>query len=440
MQNKPFPYWAYTSEFLIPEKPISEDCLYLNVWSAAGNATERRPVLVFIYGGGFISGGSAIPIYDGEAMARKGVIFVSINYRVGIFGFFSHPDLTAESGHHASGNYGLMDQIAALRWVKENIAAFGGDPSNVTIAGESAGSMSISCLIASPLAKGLFTRAIGESGASILNVPGFIQTPTMQQAEAEGVKVAAQLHASDLSTLRAVPADQLQAIYTPRSPVIDGYVLPEAPGEIIRTGRNNPVALLTGWNEDDWFMGEPVNAQQFQKQIEQQFGPKSDSTLLFYPASDDATALTSQEHLVRDLLIAVQNYSWANIQSQNSRVFVYRFRRRPPASPEFTKYGAFHGAEIVYAYDNLACFNRHLEPADHQLAAIMSSYWVDFVRTGDPNNSGVPGNSAVAALPSWTPYTSAGGAATMVLDESPHSAPLPDKAALDFLLRWIQTK
>lgn len=437
MQDKPTPIWQFTSEFLIPEKPISEDCLYLNVWSAAKNTGERRPVLVYIFGGGFISGGSAVPIYDGESIAAKGVVFVSINYRVGIFGFFSHPGLTAESGHNASGNYGLLDQIAALRWVNENIAAFGGDPSNVTIAGQSAGSMSVNYLITSPLAKGLFTKAIAESGAAILNVPGFIQTHTLQQAEEEGSKVAAQLHASDVSALRAIPASELLKVYTPRAPIIDGYVLPAEPADIIRAHHNNPVSLLTGWTEDDWYLGQPENAEQFRKHIEQQFGSKGDSALMFYPASDDATALTSQERLTRDMLFGIQNYSWANLQSQSGRVYVYRFRRRPPANADFVKYGAFHGADIVYAYDNLAYFNRPLETVDYQLAATMSSYWANFARTGDPNNSGGANSPNTAALPSWPAYTFP-GAATMILDESPHSAPLPDQAALEFLLRQTQ--
>ncbi|HXB09294.1 MAG TPA: carboxylesterase family protein, partial [Puia sp.] len=169
MQDAPVPFSMWSEEFLIRKEPIGEDCLYLNIWSGAAAPTEKRPVLLWIYGGGFGSGGANVPIYDGEAMAKKGVVFVSINYRVGIFGFFAHPALTRESGHGASGNYGLLDQIAALKWVRKNIAAFGGDPANVTIAGQSAGSISVNCLVASPLASGLFQRAIGESGASFTN-------------------------------------------------------------------------------------------------------------------------------------------------------------------------------------------------------------------------------------------------------------------------------
>jgi para-nitrobenzyl esterase len=181
MQNDPAPFSMWTEEYLIPKDPIDEDCLYLNVWTGARSAAEKRPVLVWIYGGGFVSGGSAVPIYDGEAMAKKGILFVSINYRVGVFGFFAHPELTRESGRGASGNYGLMDQVAALQWVQQNIAAFGGDPGNVTVAGQSAGAMSVNCLVASPLAKGLFTKAIAHSGASFGR-----NILTLREAEAGG--------------------------------------------------------------------------------------------------------------------------------------------------------------------------------------------------------------------------------------------------------------
>ncbi|MDQ3292631.1 MAG: carboxylesterase family protein, partial [Bacteroidota bacterium] len=190
MQADPAPFSMWSAEFLIPKEPISEDCLYLNVWSGAKSANEKRPVLVWIYGGGFNSGGSAVPIYDGEAMAKKGIVFVSLNYRVGVFGFFSHPELTKESGKNASGNYGLLDQIAALQWVQKNIAEFGGDPKNVTIAGQSAGASSVVCLVASPLAKNLFHKAIAQSGGGYTRI-----TTTLSQAEEEGVKLVQELNA-----------------------------------------------------------------------------------------------------------------------------------------------------------------------------------------------------------------------------------------------------
>jgi para-nitrobenzyl esterase len=455
MQATPAPYWAYTSEFLIPEKPMSEDCLYLNVWTGAKTPSDRRPVIVFIYGGGFISGGTAIPVYDGEAMARKDVVFVSVNYRLGIFGFLCHPWLTAESGHQASGNYGLLDLIAALRWVQENIAAFGGDPSNVTIAGESAGSISVNCLVASPLAKGLFHRAIGESGAAVTR--GFTSPATLKEVERAGQETTTQLNVADLKSLRALPADKLQSANFMRGPVVDGYVLPAPVGEIFRKRLYNPCDLLTGWNEDDYFLyGKPQTAAQFRQQLQQQYGAVADSALLFYPAPDDATALVSQERLNRDILFGVQNYPWADLQASDTshQVFLYRFRRHLPATGELAKYGAFHGSEIVYAYNNLAILSRPWESADHQLAETMSTYWSNFARTGNPNAFASPDNkinpngSAVANpngtpvpnpngsshLPRWPQYTRSSNS-TMILDEQPHTAPLPDKTELDFLLR-----
>src|SRR5437763_284756 len=273
MQASPAPFSMWSAEFLIPKEPISEDCLYLNVWTGANSSTEKRPVLVWIYGGGFSSGGSAVPIYDGEAMAKKGIVFVSLNYRVGIFGFFAHPELTKESPNHASGNYGLMDQIAALQWVKNNIAAFGGDPNNVTIAGQSAGSMSVNCLVASPLAKGLFNKAIAESGAQL--VSGALRgNTTLQQAEQDGQKVATSLHASGITDLRKMSAEDLmKAQQGMRGPIVDGYVLPQPIGQIFAQGKENDVALLTGWNENEDLMFRLArNATEFQKQLNDQHG------------------------------------------------------------------------------------------------------------------------------------------------------------------------
>ena len=204
MQNKPVSFMMYTPEFLIPEKPISEDCLYLNVWTAAKTSNEKRPVIVWIYGGGFVSGGSACGIYDGEELAKKGVVFVSINYRVGVFGFLAHPELTKESNGKGSGNFAFLDQIAGLKWVKQNIAAFGGDPDRVTIAGQSAGSFSVNALMASPQAKGLFQRAIGESGA-MFNEDG--RALTLEAAETNGKKFMEAVHSNSIDEMRKMSAE-----------------------------------------------------------------------------------------------------------------------------------------------------------------------------------------------------------------------------------------
>jgi para-nitrobenzyl esterase len=427
MQNAPAPFSMWSDEFLIRKQPIAEDCLYLNIWSGAAGPAEKRPVLVWIYGGGFGSGGGNVPIYDGEAMAKKGILFVSINYRVGIFGFFAHSELTKESGHGASGNYGLMDQIAALKWVQKNIAAFGGDPANVTIAGQSAGSMSVNCLVASPLAKGLFRRAIGESGAMFTNT-----NATLVKAEEDGSKVVTGLKAASLSDLRAMPADALLKAKGSGGPIIDGYVLPDAIVNIYGQNKENPVDLLTGWNQDEGFMSGPAkNAEEFRKGVVQKYGADAEALLKLYPAGTDAEAARSQLDLSRDQTFGMQNYVWANMTAgQGRNVYVYRFVRKPPATGEYVKYGAFHTGEVPYAYDNLSFVDRPWEPIDHTLAMEMSGYWANFVRTGDPNGTG---------LPVWGRYTPA-DKQMMVLDKDAATRPLPDKDQLDLLFKLLSPK
>ncbi len=421
MQAKPAAFSMWSEEFLIPKEPISEDCLYLNVWTGPKSNKEKRPVLVWIYGGGFTSGGSAVPIYDGEAFAKKGIVFVSINYRVGVFGFFAHPELTKESPNKASGNYGLMDQVAALQWVQKNIAAFGGDPANVTIAGQSAGSMCVNCLIATPLAKGLFTKAIAESGANFLR--GY---STLQQAEQDGIKLAEKLNANTIAELRSLPADQLfQKAQGQRGPIIDGYVLPQTIAEIFAAGKQNDVALLTGWNQDEGLLFGPVkNAADYRKEAAQRYAADSANFLKYYPASTDAEAAASQLNVSRDMIFGAQNYTWANVASQQGqKVYVYRFTRKVPATGEYVKYGAFHTGEVPYAYDNLKFVNRPWESEDHKLAAVMSSFWVNFITNGNPNGKG---------LPAWPSYT-INDKKIMELGITQKAMPIPDAAALDFI-------
>ena len=422
MQGKPVPFSMWTKEFLIPDTPISEDCLYLNVWTGARASAERRPVLVWIYGGGFSSGGAGCPIYDGEAMAQKGIIFVSINYRVGIFGFFAHPELTVESGHHASGNYGLMDQIAALRWVQHNIAAFGGDPGKVTIAGQSAGSMSVSCLVASPLAKGLFERAIGESGA-MFGAPAALGT-----AEVAGQKVLDALKVSSIAAARALPAEELtKQTMGIRFPIMDGYVLPDTVADIFTEGKENKVSLLTGWNADE-FGAAPKKALEFQREAGSGYGKDSAIFLRWYPASTDSEATVSARRLSRDQVFGVQNYAWAKVTSaQGNAVYVYRFTRKVPATGDYVKYGAFHTGEVPYVFDNLRFVDRPWKPEDRILARQLSDYWANFVKTGDPNGP---------ELPRWAPFKSPNDP-IMVLDVKLVAEPLPDKGALEFLYQRL---
>ncbi len=427
MQSSPVPFGPWSEEYLIPKEPISEDCLYLNVWTGAKTPKAKKPVIVWIYGGGFSSGGAGCAIYDGEAMAKKGIVFVSINYRVGIFGFFAHPELTKESGHNASGNYGLMDQLAALKWVHENIAAFGGDPNNVTIAGQSAGSMSVNCLVASPLGKGLFKRAIAESGAMFLTNPA-IGISTLKKAEDEGVKVG-----TGLADLRAIPAAELMKKQMGiRGVIVDGYVLPQSIANIFAANKQNNVDLLTGWNEDDGVIfGKPKSADEFKQQAQQQYGSDAATFLQNYPAATDAEAATSQGNVSRDMVFGIQNYTWANIQSANGKhkVYLYRFARKLPATGDYIKFGAFHTGEVAYAYGNLQFVHRcPWQPLDHELAATMSSYWANFAATGNPNSAG---------LPNWPAYNTQNNS-TIILGETVQSKPLPGKAGLDFLIEKMK--
>lgn len=394
MQPSPEPFYMWSEEFLIPEEPIDEDCLYLNVWTGAKNMNEKRPVIVWIHGGGFVSGSGSVPIYNGEALARKGVVFVNINYRLGIFGFFSHPELTRESSANASGNYGLMDQIAALEWVKDNIAEFGGDPENITIAGQSAGSASVAYLVASPLAKGLFQKAIAQSGAGLLcRTPGPESTAllNLQQAEQAGVQVAHDLQAASVNQLRNITASDLsgKVKFSPH-PIIDGYVIPENVMKIYEENKENKIRLLTGWNEDDGIvMGGFEKANVYEERILRQWGAFGQELLRFYPATNDTVAEISQKDLQRDIVFGAQNYTLANLVSRQGKdTYVYRFTHKVPAG-QYKDFGAFHTAEVPYVLNNLKFVNRPFEPIDYRLADTMSSYWINFAVSGNPNADGI---------------------------------------------------
>jgi para-nitrobenzyl esterase len=429
VQGKPTPIMYWSSEFLIPEEPIDEDCLYLNVWTGAQSDSEKRPVLVYIYGGGFRSGGAGCPIYDGEAMAEKGVVFVSLNYRVGLFGFLAHPELSAEASYGTSGNYALLDMIAGLQWVQRNIAAFGGDPNNVTIAGQSAGAFAVSFLTASPLAKGLFQRAIAESGGSFVSNPRR-PSPTLTDAEKLGFELAKNLKCESLSELRAKSAEEiLQAQGGISWPIIDGYVVPESCADMYRQGKHNDVSLLLGWNAEDLVIFGSQPADEFKAQAQQRFGPQFADLTKVYPMGSEAEISAARKAMSRDETFAIQAYSWAKFQHEysKSKVFLYNFNRALPAHTPETEFGAFHSGEIVYAYDNLPTLDRPWEPIDHQIADEMSSYWVNFARTGDPNGKG---------LPKWKAFK-AGKPNTLIIDEETKTVLLPDLQKLQFWEKFL---
>ena len=423
IQGEPIPFMCWSEEFLIPKKPIDEDCLYLNIWSKA--TPVKKPVLVYIYGGGFRSGGAGCAIYDGKEIAEKDVVFVSINYRVGVFGFLAHPELTKESGYGASGNYALLDMIAALKWVKENIAAFGGDPNQVTIAGQSAGAFAVNHLCATPLAKGLFKGAIAQSGGSVLS-SSLRPTTNLLQAEAMGIEFAKNLHANSLADLRKLSAEEILKSNQGLSyPIEDGYVLPSSIADIYAKGVQNDVSLMLGWNYDDRVSGPPVKAEAYKAQLLKQYGANAEKVLQYYPATNDSIAAISQDNLNRDAFFGVQGFAWANAQLQKgkSKVFVYNFNRKLPAYTPATNFGAFHTGEVPYVFNNLKTVNRPWQDIDIQLADQMSNYWVNFTKTGNPNGTG---------LTQWSSFTKQKGQ-VMILAEKIRHEDLPFRQGLEVL-------
>jgi len=399
---------------------MSEDCLFLNVYTAAKSATDKRPVMVWIHGGALTSGSGAI--YEGEDLAAKGAVVVTINYRLGAFGFFAHPELTKESDRNASGNYGLMDQVAALEWVKKNIAAFGGDPQRVTIFGESAGSWSVNFLTASPLAKGLFQRAIGESGAE------FAPVSKLSEAEEAGVKFAQKAGATTLAALRAMPAADLQKAGGYAGPDVDGYFLPEEVSAIFAKGKQNDVPTLIGSNEDEGTLFTPptATAQSFKEQSQKRYGADTDNFLNLYPFTSDADAHAAQAASIRDYTFGWEMRTWARMQTKTgkSKVYLYFFSHVPPG-PNAARLGAQHGAEIAYVFDwpNEKSAPPTWQPYDHELAKTVSSYWFNFAATGDPNGKG---------LPKW-PAFRAQEDSVMGFGDNIALQPLPHKEALNFL-------
>jgi para-nitrobenzyl esterase len=386
---------------------VSEDCLYLNIWTSAEakTAPEHLPVIVWIYGGGYINGSASMPLYWGDRLAQKGVVVVTISYRLGPLGFLALPELTRESPHHSSGNYGVMDQIAALEWIQRNIAAFGGDPKCVTIAGQSSGSISVSILTVSPLAKGLFQRAIGESGG-LFEPLQFAPKYLLANAEHDGEKYAVSLGAASLQQLRQLPASQLTGNASGIvHPVIDPYVLPLSPYEAFTSGEQNDVALLIGSNADEARALVDVShdtAATFDRDLEHSVGQLPPALLAAYPHATDEEARQAQLGLERDLRFGWDMWAWARLQAGTGKspVFYYSFQQQPPfpASSVYAGWGASHFAELWYVFNHLDQSHWNWTPGDRKLADEMSSYWVNFARSGDPNGPG---------LPPWPAFTNA---------------------------------
>jgi len=401
----------WTHEFMSHDE-ISEDCLYLNIWTAAEHADENRPVFVYIHGGGFTEGSGSVAVYDGDGLANKGLVMVTINYRLGPFGFLAHPELTKESEYGASGNYGMLDVVAALQWIQDNIAAFGGDPSRVTVAGQSAGARAVHTLIASPLATGLIHRGIAESGSSLGG-----SSATLADAEQVGVQFAELKGASSLAELRAMSAEEIAAplpapaeggeAEAPRlrfGTNVDGYLLPASIDEIAAQGSQNDVPIITGANADEGGASPnlEITLAEYRNQARQRYGDRAETFLTLYPASTDQEAGQANNEASRDRQrVSLSVWAHERKKTTESGIHTYFWTHALPG-PDAARYGAFHTSEVPYALNTLYMSDRPFTDIDHQIADTMSSYWANFAKTGDPNGEGLPHWPAVREDPGST--------------------------------------
>jgi para-nitrobenzyl esterase len=416
-----------------PPSGKNEDCLYLNVWTPAKSSEERIPVLVWIYGGGFSFGSTAEPVYSGDRLAKKGVVMVSIAYRVGQLGFLAHPELSAENTNHVSGNYGLLDMIAGLQWIQKNIAAFGGDPNKVTIFGESAGGIAVSMLCASPLAKGLFQGAISQSGGSFgptrpTTYPGE-NMKTLKQAEIEGKTFAQKAGVSSLADLRKIEADKLPMGFGMPGgwPIVDGYVIPDDQFRLYEAGKYNDVPVLIGYNSDEGAsFSREKTPEEYIAGVKLRYGKFADDLVKAYPVGASGVPKTARD-LARDAAFGWQTWSWARLQSKTgkSEVFYYYFDQHPeyPEGSPKAGYGSPHGQEVAYVFQHLDASNPQTTKSDLDISETMGIYWTNFAKYGNPNGENVP---------KWPSFSDA-TPVVMYLGPTPHLGTVPSAESLKVL-------
>ncbi len=444
------------SDMVFRGRGMSEDCLYLNVWTKARSEKERLPVLVYFYGGGFFAGDGSEPRYDGASMAARGIVAVTVNYRLGVFGFLAHAELSQEAPYHASGNYGLLDQSAALAWVHQNIAAFGGDPKRVTVAGESAGSSSVSGQVVSPLSKHLIAGAILESGSLI----GTLSALPLADVERDGARFAATAGAASLAALRAMTAEQmLEATGKPGvprfRPALDGYFLPKPVHAILEAGEQARVPLLGGSNSEEMparalLRQDEPTPENYAKAVRELYGEKADDALKLYPGSTREQVLDSATALASDRFIGFSTWRFTEGHARTAGQPAYRYfyahprpkflggypeapaGEAPAAAPPPPPRGAEHSAEIEYAMGNLAT-NPHFEwgPADYELSEVVQGYFANFIKTGNPNGPG---------LPRWPAYAESDGFRVMRLDVASRAEPETTRPRYLFLDPFFVTK